>query len=231
MLTVKFDTKKLSKTITNVIQYSDGFITETKQSRQKIANKLAATSINSFYDYLDGLARMHPTILHHVYEWGEVGNPMQRLYELNMSISSSGATIGAEFLQSNSIPTNGTEPFYDKAEIMENGETVIISEKDAQALFFEVDGEEFFRKGPITIANPGGEAVRGSFVTAFNEFYGSYFSEIYLKSINFYKHLSKPSQYSRNIRSAVKSGNARSAGKNAALQWISTLPGDDAIDS
>ncbi len=231
MITVKFDAKKLTKTINNLVQYSDGFINETKESKQKITNNLAITGINAFYDYLDALARMHPTILHHVYEWGEVGNPVQRLYELNLSISSSGATIGAEFLDSNTIPTNGTEPFYNKAEVMENGETVVVNEKDANALFFEIDGEEFFRKGPITIANPGGEAVRGSFVRAFNEFYESYFSQVYLDSIKFYKHLSKPAEYSRNLKSAVKSGNARSAGKNAAAQWISRLPGDDQLDS
>jgi hypothetical protein len=231
MLTVKFDAKKLTKTVNNIIQYSDGFISETRQSKQKIVNKMAATSVNAFYEYLDGLARVHPTILHHVYEWGEVGNPLARLFELNMSISSSGAVVGAEFLESTSIPTNGTEPFYNKAEVMENGETVIVNEKDAQALFFEIDGEEFFRRGPIVIANPGGEAVRGSFIRAFNEFYISYFNQIYLKSINFHKHLSNPYSYSKNIRSAVKGGNARSAGKNAAIQWISTLPGDDVIGS
>jgi hypothetical protein len=231
MLTVKFDAKKLTKTINNVIQYSDGFISETKQSKQKIQNKLAITGINAFYDYLDGLARMHPTILHHVYEWGEVGNPLQRLYELNLSISNSGTTIGAEFLDSNTIPTNGTEPFYNKAEVMENGETIVVNEKDANALFFEIDGEEFFRKGPIVISNPGGEAVRGSFVRAFNEFYTSYFSQVYLNSIKFYKHLENPLEYSKNIKSAVKGGSARSAGKAAAAQWISRLPGDDEIDS
>lgn len=231
MLKVKFDTKKLTKTINNVIQYSDGFISETRDSKQKIVNKMAVTGINSFYDYLDGLARVHPTILHHVYEWGEVGNPLQRLYELNLSVSSRSATIGAEFLESTSIPTGATEPFYNKAEVMENGETVIVSEKEAQALFFEIDGEEFFRKGPITIANPGGEAVRGSFVEAFNQFYTSYFSEVYLRSIKFYQHLSKPNTYSRNIKNAVKGGSARTAGKAAAQQWIATLPGDDSIDS
>jgi hypothetical protein len=69
MITVKFDAKKLTKTINNLVQYSDGFINETKESKQKITNKLAITGINAFYDYLDALARMHPTILHHVYEW------------------------------------------------------------------------------------------------------------------------------------------------------------------
>lgn len=231
MITVKFDAKKLTKTLNNVVNYSDGFISETKQSKQKIINKMGATSINTFYEYLDGLARVHPGMLHHVYEWGEVGNPLQRLYELNMSLSTSGVTVGADFLESTSIPNNGTEPFYDKAQVMENGETIIVNEKDAQVLFFEVDGEEVFRKGPITIANPGGEAVRGSFVKAFNEFYTSYFSQIYLKSINFYKHLSNPVEYSKNIKSAVRGGNAKSAGKAAAALWISKLPGDDQIDS
>lgn len=230
MVQVTFDTKDFIKTMNNVIKYSDGFITETRSSRHRIASKVAKTSINSFYQYLDGLARVHPGMLHHVYEWGEVGNPGSRLYQLKMSISSAGTVrVNSSFLQSTSIPDNGTEPFYDKAEVMEEGQTVVVSEKEAQALFFEVDGEEVFRRGPIVIPNPGGQEVRGSFVKAFNEFYTSYFSQIYLRSINFYKALENPTAYRKNFTAASKSHSAKSIGRKSALEWIASLPGDDLI--
>jgi hypothetical protein len=231
MLSANFNTKKFTKTLNNLIAYSDGYINEARSSKDKIAQKMAKISINAFYEYLDGLARAHPGMLHHVYEWGQVGNPMGRLYELSMKIKGESANVSAELLESSTVSENGTEPFYNKAEVMELGETIVVSEKDANALFFEIDGQEVFAKGPIVIANPGGEAVRGSFVSSFNEFYKTYFSEIYLRSIKFYRHLEKSDAYSRNIKSATKNSNPRNLGKSAAMQWIMTLPGDDSIGS
>jgi len=224
---VKFNATNLNKTVTNLIRYSNGFLTETKQSKGKIAKHMASNSVEVFYQYLDSVARLHPDMLHHIYEWGNVGSPYQRLVELNISLGKENAMIYADFLESTSIPENGTEPFYNKAEVMESGKSVTVNEKDAQALFFEIDGVEYFRKGPITIQNPGGEAVRGSFVKTFNEFYGSYFSQVYLRSIKFYEHFRNPKPYVRNLRSAVKSGNAAAAGKASAIQWINSIPGDD----
>jgi len=103
MIKLKIDTKDFTKTVNNVIQYSNGFIDETKASKNKIAEKMGKTSINAFYDYLDSLARMHPGMLHHVYEWGEVGNPMERLYELNLKMGNGTVAVNAEFLESISI--------------------------------------------------------------------------------------------------------------------------------
>lgn len=228
-INVKFNTTKLNRTINNIVRYSDGFLSETKQSKNKIALKMANTSVNAFYQYLDGVARMHPAMLHHIYEWGEVGNPFARLVELNIKAGQGGVVVGADFMQSISSPKSGSEPFYNKAQVMEDGEPITVQEKDAEVLFFEIDGKEFFRKGPIVIENPGGEAVRGSFVRTFNEFYGSYFSQVYLRSIKFYEHFQSPKSYARNFRSAIKSNNAKNAGKAAAMQWINSIPGDDQI--
>ena len=229
MISVNFNTKKMSKTINNIIKYSDGYIEESKKNEKKIANKMAKISITTFYQYLDGLARMHPDMLHHVYEWNEVGNPGSRLFELKTIAIGRGVGVGAELLDSTSIKEGSTEPFYDKASVMEYGETVTVTEKEAQSLFFEIDGIEYFRKGPITIANPGGEAVRGSFVRAFNEFYTNYFSEVYLRSIGFYKQLQDGKEYKKNVRVSANSSNPRTLGKNSAMQWIADLPGDDFI--
>jgi hypothetical protein len=228
-IAVKFNTTKLNRTINNVIKYSDGFLTETKQSKNKIAMRMANTSVNAFYQYLDGVARMHPGMLHHIYEWGQVGNPFARLVELNVKVGQGGITVGADFIESTTSPKSGSDPFYNKAQIMEDGEPITVQEKDAEVLFFEIDGQEFFRKGPIVIENPGGEAVRGSFVRTFNEFYGSYFSQVYLRSIKFYEHFQNPKPYARNFNSAIRTSNAKGAGKAAAMQWINSAPGDDEI--
>lgn len=223
---VTFNPKKLVNTVNNVIDYSDGFIKELKKSESKLSKKIANTSINAFYDYLDGLARSHPGMLHHVYEWGEVGDPFSRLYELGMNVNGSQVVVDAEFLYSDK-PAKSGQVFYDKAYIMEQGIEIVVDEKDASVLFFEINGEEFFRHGPIVIANPGGAQVQGSFVRAFNEFYNSYFESVYLSAIKFYDHFKSPKEYQRMVKVASKSRSAYSIGKNAALSWIEKSPGDN----
>jgi hypothetical protein len=231
MITAKINTKDLNKMLNNLIKYSDGFITETKAQQGYVNRKVANTSVNAFYQYLDGVARMHPGMLHHIYEWGEVGNPTARLVDLGVVSSGRGSTVTAEFLQSQTTKDGSSEPFYDKAQIMEEGIPVVIKEKEAQALFFEIDGVEYFRMGPITVLNPGGAETRGSFVEVFKEFYNNYLSQVYLKAIRFYQHFQSPREYERNFKKALKSGNASALGKISALSWISKLPGEDEIDN
>jgi hypothetical protein len=163
-------------------------------------------------------------MLHHVYEWGNVGNPTERLFELTMSVNKTSAVISADFLQSRTPSPTSTEPFYDKAQIMEDGQTVTINQVEADVLFFEIDGEEFFRSGPIVIANPGGEATRGAFLEAFDEFYRVYFTEVYLKAIRFYQYFSNPRAFEKYFASATKGG-ASAKGRKAALSWIMNAPG------
>jgi hypothetical protein len=223
---VKFNGKNFIDTLTNVTNYSQGFIDEVKRNQNKITEKIASTSVNVFYDYLDGLARSHPGMLHHVYEWGQVGDPFARLYELSVSLQGKSAVVSADFLQSDTPSPTSRETFYDKANIMEEGIPLVIEEKDAQVLFFEIEGEEFFRNGPIYIANPGGGATRGSFVRAYNEFYNIYFTKDYLNSIKFYDHFRGSKEYQKNVKIASKSKNATSIGRAAALSWINNAPGE-----
>jgi hypothetical protein len=215
-----FNTKKFTQTVTNIVDYSKGFVDSAKVNEKRLSIGISELSIDAFYEYLDGLARSHPGMLHHVYEWGQVGNPFSRLFELKTQVASRNVTISADFLYSDSISETSNEPFYNKAEVMEEGIPVVINEVQAKALFFEIDGEEFFRTGPIVIANPGGAATRGSFVKAFNEFYGVYFQEVFLKSIRFYDKMKNPKEYQKSIRSAAKGKNAYGLGKRAALSWI-----------
>lgn len=227
MYSIRFDSKQAKRVLTNVVKYSDGFIKETKARESTIANKLAKTSIEGFYDYLDGLARTNPGMLHHVYEWGNVGNPEQRLVELKKTLArGSSVSIESEFLQSTMNAQGTDEPFYDKVRIMEDGIPITVQAVNAKAMFFEYNGEEYFTAGPIVIENPGGEQVRGSFLRAFEEFYNIYFDQVYLKAIRFYDHFSKLNDYKKNFPAASKSVNATSMGRTTALKWILSMPGD-----
>lgn len=224
MITARIKGDNVIKMLKNSVEYSGAFVSELKKNQDILNRKVGQESIDVFYDYLDGLARSHPGMLHHVYEWGNVGNPTERLFELTMSVNKTSAVISADFLQSRIPSPTSTEPFYDKAQIMEDGQTVTINQVEADVLFFEIDGEEFFRSGPIVIANPGGEATRGSFLEAFDEFYGVYFSEVYLKAIRFYQYFSNPRAFEKYFASATKGG-ASAKGRKAALSWIMNAPG------
>jgi hypothetical protein len=225
-ISIKLKTKDFEQAINGLIEYSDGFFQETKRSSKIVTERLARGSIKEFYRYLDSLAATNPGMLHHVYEWGSVGSPSQRLFELKSALKQNQAVITANFLPSSSIADGSTEPFVDKAEIMEEGIPVVVDNVNAKALFFEIDGEEFFRLGPIVIENPGGPNVRGQFVAQFEEFYGRYFEEMYLRAIRFYDHFKNPSEYKKNI-GAIKSGNARSEGKRSAISWLMRAPGGE----
>lgn len=225
MIRSRIKADDLIKKLNNTVKYSSGVVSELNKNKALLNQKVGHTSIAAFYDYLDGLARSHPGMLHHVYEWGEVGNPMERLYDLSLAINSTSAVIDADFLQSNTSSEDGGEPFYNKATVMEEGIPVTINEKDAKALAFTIDGAEYFRVGPITIANPGGQATRGSFVQAFNEFYGVYFTEVYLPAIRFYDYFSNPKFYEKYFASGVNGG-GYSTGKSAAFSWIAKAPGE-----
>jgi hypothetical protein len=224
---MNINSKEAMRVLNNVVNYSEGFIKESKAKESYVASKLASTSITAFYEYLDVLARTNPGMLHHVYEWGEAGNPGARLVELKKVLAGKKVEIASEFIMSTTIPENGSEPFWNKAEVMEEGITVQVNEVSAQALFFQIDGEEFFRTGPIVIENPGGEQVRGSFVRAFEEFYNNYFDQVYLRSIRFYDHFTKSREFESGFNSAVRSGSAASMGRRSALSWIINAPGED----
>ena len=224
MITAKIRSKNVIDMLTNAVAYTESFAKELNKHKSRITGSLAEGSIDVFYDYLDGLARSHPGMLHHVYEWGQVGDPSARLFDLKYQLSQNQAVVSADFLQSDSVSETSGTPFFDKAYIMEEGIPVVINEVDAKALFFEIDGEEFFRSGPIVIANPGGEATRGSFLQAFDEFYGSYFTEVHLKAIRFYQYFANPRAFETYFSSATKGG-ASAKGKKAALSWIMNAPG------
>jgi hypothetical protein len=227
MPTAKINAKKAMKVLNNLVQYSDGFIKETKAQEATVTKRLANTSVNGFYEYLDQLAKVNPGMLHHVYEWGRVGDPNSRLFELKTALSKNNAVITSDFLSSEVPSDTATEPFYEKARIMEDGIPVIIQEVQAQALFFEIDGIEYFRSGPITIENPGGPEVRGSFVQQFEEFYNTYLDDVYLKAIRFYQYFMDAKPYEQNFNVAMKSGNANMIGRRTALSWIESMPVGD----
>jgi hypothetical protein len=214
---VYLDSKVFEKKIQNIIDYSFGFLDGAQQGKRKMLDNLGYGVIEALGQYIDAMARGDQYAMHHVYEWYQTGSPAARLFDLNYTVSNLGLSVKSSFRQSNSISEDSIEPFYDKARIMENGIPVTITPK-RKALVFEEGGETIFVSKPITINNPGGTAVTGSYEKAFDAFFKYYFTQAFLKSSGLFDYISKPTLYKKNFAAGSKGG--RAVGKKTGYTWI-----------
>ena len=202
----------------NFVQYSLGFIDGVQVGKQKFLNNFGQTVIETLKSYIDSNAKVDPQMLHHVYEWNSVGSPDARLYDLSYSISGFGISINSTFKQSNSVKNGSYEPFYNKAEIMENGIPITIRPKRANVLSFNVDGEQVFTKGPVKVETPGGQEVTGSYEKVFDSFFNRYFSQAFLIASGIIDYIEKPLAYKNSLASGIRGG--KSVGRKVGYQWI-----------
>ena len=146
---------------------------------QKSFNNTIFNQIDKdFGDYIDSKATVSPKSLHHVYEWDQTGVKEARLFKLNrISDIGLGFTVNYELMDSKSfVPAKGSRNrhvFIKKAEVMEQGKTVIITPRSSERLVFELDGETIFMpKGQsVTVTKPGGVATKNSFISAYKHFF------------------------------------------------------------
>ena len=215
-MTVSFDITELVTKLNNVAQYTEGFLIETQKQRSKLNKELGEYLVGLLGEYIDSLASTSPESLHHVYEWGQVGQEAGRLFEFDMVASATQVKIGGVFLESSSIAPNGTEPFVDKARIMESGMSVTIVPKNAEALVFEDDGETVFVSTSVTVDHPGGEAVVGSFKAAVESFFNTYVTKEVLAPL--LMRMSRVTEYKKYFGAGAHSG--RRAGQMAGRQYM-----------
>ena len=218
MISMKIDDKKLVKDLNNVVAYSIGFLDGVKIGKSKMLANLGAELRELVGEFIDANARVNPQSLHHVYEWYQTGSPAGRLFDIDYNVTVGGLSLNGTLTQSRSIAKNSKEPFYNKASIMEYGVPITISPKSAQALRFEVDGEEVFTKKPVTIQNPGGN-VEGNFQETFRLFFTTYASQALLEVSGLADQLSKPTEFDKNFAAGVRGG--RSVGLTAGMKYIS----------
>ena len=101
---------------------------------------------------------------------------------------------------------------------MEDGVPVTISPKKSNKLVFEINGETIFTDKEITIPNPGGDFVEGSFQKITDQFFSIYFKQSFLRSSGLYDYINNPVVYKKNFASGSKSG--RSTGVETGFKWI-----------
>lgn len=215
---VTLDFKSFEKQMTNIVNYSTGFIDGVKSGKKIFLNNLGKEAIVLLGKYVDTSARSNPEALHHVYEWSKVGSPSARLFDLDYTVSNIGLSLFGTFKQSNSIKDGSYTPFYNKAFIMENGIPVTISPKNSTVLVFEVEGETIFTSKDVDVDNPGGDSVNGSFERVFDEFMTQYFKQSMLQSSGIYSYIRRPTAFKKDIAAGSRLG--KSKGIQTGFKWI-----------
>lgn len=216
MLYAKFDSKEVNRILGNAVSYSYGFLEGVDIDQIEFNQKLGDFTVDAFGKYMDSRARVNPQAFHHIYEWNQVGNENARLFELKAKASKRIINFSGKFLSSKTTSNTSTEPFINKAEIMENAIAITIAPKNSEVLVFEDDGETVFTMNTIHIANPGGDAVAGSFGRATEDFFSNYFTNALLKP--FIKELEIPKEFSQSFRSGTKGG--KPVGVKAGKRYI-----------
>lgn len=216
---VFLDTKKLSKNLDNLIDYSLGFVEGINKGKLQFFKILGAGVIEGLGQYIDSAARMNPEAMHHVYEWYETGSPEARLFDLQYAVSGAGLSLNSTFRQSRIPADEADAPFYNKARIMENGIPVVIRPKRSSVLAFDINGKTVFSSRPVTVNNPGGPEVRGEFERTFDEFFKNYFRQSFLKASGILDYLDNPQVYKKNFAVGVNRG-GKSLGIKTGYTWI-----------
>lgn len=180
MFIVNVDTSEVEKVIANTIQYSEGFVAGAEQGLPALLQKIGATVVEAIGIFIDRMAAGNPSALHHIYEWGSVGGA--RLFNFDYAVGGNIVTFSGETTQSSSIAPTADRPFYNKADVMENGQGVSISPY-GEALVFDPGGGTIFVGRTIYVSNPGGGGTVGQFQRVTDQFFTQYVTQTFLAPI------------------------------------------------
>lgn len=165
-----------------------------------------------FADYIDAKARTSPKSFHHVYEWSRIGDDQARLFKLKkLPADGLSLKVNYELIDSKSfVPyenSNNKHVFVKKAEIMEQGKTVVIAPRFSERLVFEVDGYTVFMpKGEsVTVRKPGGVATKNSFFAAYRYFFTGQLVNMSIKKSGFQKLFNSSLSKALGVPAQVKS--------------------------
>lgn len=149
-------------------------VTASNRVMSKMAIAAAISTGSGFNMWADQEAREYPRGLHHVYEWGQTGQPSGRLWNLIMAGRGNSRILNYIFIPSRTFVPAGEKYtgikgdtrkrqhiFRWKAAVMESGGTVTVNRRGAKFLAFPSGSGMMFRTGPWEV-DPG-EHTRGNF--------------------------------------------------------------------
>ena len=218
MINLKYRTNDFMKDMNNLVNYANGFMEGAQAGKKELLETVGKRTVEILDEFIDANARTNEAVLHHVYEWNESGSPGARLFDIEYTTSGGGLTFRSTFRQSMSIQSGSTKPFYDKARIMEQGIPVTIRPVKSSVLAFDDGGEQVFTRGPVTVSNPGGQAVAGGFEQTANLFFRSYWQQSFLEATGIADILRNPIQFKQNLPRAKAGG--RAVGYDVGYRWI-----------
>lgn len=215
---VSLTVNNFEKQLINIAEYSLGFIDGVHKGKKIFLDNIGKATVFALGQYIDSQARADRSAMHHVYEWYQTGSPQARLFDIEYTVSNVGLSVSSTFKQSRTIQADSNTPFYNKARIMENGIPVVIKPKANSVLRFYEGGETVFVKKPVTVRNPGGEEVQGSYERVFDEFMQRYFTQGFLRASGLFDYIKKPVIFKQNATAGAKRG--RSKGVSTGYKWI-----------
>ncbi len=217
MIKMRIDSRKFYKDMNNILEYSFGFLEGVHRGKKAFYMALGPKIAELASQFIDANARVSPDLLHHIYEWERVGSPKARLFDISFVVSNIGITFNSSLKQSQSIKRGSKVPFYNKAQIMEDGVAVTIRPVKAQALRFEIDGEEVYTSSEVNVENPGGQ-TQGQFKNIVTNFFGVYFRQSFLQASGIQKYLENPIVYKNNLQKGKARG--KTEGIKTGYRWI-----------
>ena len=215
---VTLDAKDFEKQLSNIVQYSFGFLEGAQRAKPLLLENMGKGIIEALGAYIDVAANQNPDALHHIYEWYQEGVKASRLYDFTYSVTKEGLSFDGTFRQSKTMSQDATKPFYDKARIMEEGIPVTITPKRSSVLAFNSGGETVFTRKSVTNFAPGGEDVKGSFQKIVDEFISRYLTQSFLRASGLYNYIENPILYKQDFAIGAKLG--RSQGLKTGYTWI-----------
>lgn len=195
-----FNTGKFAEKVLSLATYDGTLITKLYQdpvNKRKIDRGAAFIVKNYFNEYIDNRARQSPSQFHHVYEFDKTGDSQSRLFTAIVADSAAGAVLTYTFTPAK-MPNREGYPFPNKAEVMESGETIVITPKRSRYLRYRLQEGQFVTSERSVIENPGGPAVAGSFTKTFNQFIISQGPTI-LEKFNFFRNIERGLITKRNL--------------------------------
>jgi len=143
----------------------------------------------AFTDYMSVVGPAQPSRFHHVYEWGQIGDPTAKLWD--DKLLGSGATRTATFswrASKQTVPVRSDfkdvgvkqiHVFVWKAPVMEYGKNILIEPKRGKFLAYftgptnpSMKYERQITQNPIHVTDPGGPLVKGSFTKEYVSWWG-----------------------------------------------------------
>lgn len=212
---MKYNTVDFQKTMRGALQYSDGFVKGVDQYEGYFNAQLAEIIKQAFYQYVDSVARLEQDRLHHVYEWGQVGVDSARLFRIEAFSGRQSIRFVTEFMQSTSTSPSATEPFVDKASVMEAGTSITITPRNGGVLAFEGDdGEMVFTPNEVVVEDPGGPNVQGAFTAVVLEFFNAYLNKGMMREL--IKELENPVAFTQ----GWNKGMSQATGMRSAQRYL-----------